>query len=205
MNSRTFYFCVLQLLGNLRWAIALHAPCENLADNGCGFIIDNPMLLWIVRVFHVAVGWVSGQILSSFTFLLHNGTDFLTAVLDVKFVDDIQKRRKIVVLLIGAVHTAVYSDETDIVFGEKHLSIDTNLQIVSADTTHILGKNDTNFIILHQFNHSFPIGSVEVSSGVPIIHEKLDILETLFICVFLENRLLIDNAVAITCQFIVTT
>ena len=37
MNSRTFYLCVLQLLSNLRWAIALHAPCENLTDNGCGF------------------------------------------------------------------------------------------------------------------------------------------------------------------------
>ena len=174
-------------------------------SNGCGFIIHNPMLLWIVGVFHVAVGRVGGQILASFAFLPHNVTDFLTAVLDVKFVDDIQKRRKIVVLLIGAVHTAVYGDETDIVFGEKHLGIDANLQIVSTDTAHIFGEDDTNFIILHQFDHALPIGSIKVCTGVPVIHKKLDIFETLFFSVPIENRLLIDNAVAIACQFIVTT
>ena len=107
--------------------------------------------------------------------------------------------------MIGSVHTAVHSDETDIVFRKENFRVDADLQIVSADTAHVLGKNDTNFIILHQFNHALPIGSFEVSPGVPVIHEKLDILETLFFSVSFENRLLIDNAVAIACQFIVTT
>ena len=78
------------------------------SDNGCGFIIHNPMSLWIVGVFHIAVGWVGGQILTRFTFLLHNRFDFFTAVLDIELVDDIQERSKIIVLLIGAVHTAVH-------------------------------------------------------------------------------------------------
>ena len=44
------------------------------------------MSLWIVGVFHIAIGRVGSQILTGFTFLLHNGTDFLTAVLDIELV-----------------------------------------------------------------------------------------------------------------------
>ena len=51
--------------------------------------------------------------------------------------DDIQERSKIIVLLIGAVHTAVHGDETDIMFGEKHFRVKTDFQIVSSDTAHI--------------------------------------------------------------------
>ena len=205
MNCRTLHLCFFQLVCNLRGTIALHAPSEDLTDNGCGFIINNPMLLRIVGVFHVAIGRIGGQILTGFAFLLHGCLNLFTAVLDVKFVDDIQERSKIVVLLIGAVHTAVYGNETDIVFGEKHLGIDAYLQIVSADTAHVFGEDDTNFIILHQFDHMLPIGSVEVRPGVPVIHEILDISETLVFSIPIENRLLIDNAVAIACKFIVTT
>ena len=205
MNGRTIHLCFLQLLGNLRGIESLHTPCEDLTDNGCGFIIHNPMSLWIVGVFHVAIGRVGSQILTGFTFLFHNRLNLFTAVLDIELVDDIQERRKIVVLLIGTVHTAVHSDEADIVFREKHFRVETDFQIVSADTAHILGDDDTNLIVLNQLNHSFPIGSVEVSPGVAIVYEKLDISETLFLCVFFENRLLIYNAVAIACQFVVTT
>ena len=163
------------------------------------------MSLWIVGVFHVAVGWVGGQILTGFAFLLHGCLDLLTAVLDIELIDDIQERSKIVVLLIGTIHAAVYSDEADIVIPEKNICVKTDFQIVSADTAHVLSDDDPNLIVLDQLNHSFPIGSVEVGTGVTIVHEKLDVAETLFLCVFFENRLLIDNAVALSCEFVITT
>lgn len=119
--------------------------------------------------------------------------------------DDIQERSKIVVLLIGAVHTAVYGDETDIMFWKKHFRVKTDFQIVSSDTAHILCNDNADLVVLYQFNHAVPIWAVEVSTGVTIVHEKLDVSETLFFCVFLENRLLIDNAVALSCEFIITT
>ena len=88
--------------------------------------------------------------LTGFAFLLHNCFDLFTAVLDIELIDDIQERSKIVVLLIGAVHAAVHGDETDIVFGKKHFRVETDFQIVSADTAHILGDDDTNLIVLDQ-------------------------------------------------------
>ena len=78
------------------------------------------MSFGIVRVFHIAVGRIGGQILTGFTLLLHDCFDLFTAVLDIEFIHDVQERSKIVVLLIGTVHTAVHSDEANIVFGEKH-------------------------------------------------------------------------------------
>ena len=156
--------------------LRLHRPQSNVA-------LD-------CRVFHVAIGRIGGQILTGFAFLLHNRLDLFTAVLDIELVDDIQERSKVIVLLVGAVHTAVHGDETDIVFGEKHFRVETDLQIVSADTAHILGDDDTDLIVLDQLNHSFPIGSVEVGTRVTIVHERLDVAETLFLCVFFENRLL---------------
>lgn len=119
--------------------------------------------------------------------------------------DDIQERSKIIVLLIGAVHTAVHGDETDIMFGEKHFRVKTDFQIVSSDTAHILCNDNAYLVVLYQFDHAVPIGAVEVSTGVTIVHKKLDVSETLFFCVFLENRLLIDNAVALSCEFVITT
>lgn len=205
INGRTIHLCFLQLFSDLRWTEALHAPCEDLTDNGCGFIVHNPTSLWIGGVFHVAVGRVGGQILTRFTFLLHNRFDLFIAVLDIELIDDIQERSKVIILLIGAVHTAVHSDETDIVLGKKYFRVKTDFQIISADTTHILCNNNADLIVLDQLNHSFPVGSVEVGTGVTIVHEKLDVAKTLFLCVFFENRLLIDNAVALSCEFIITT
>ena len=87
MNRRTIHRCFFQFLGDLRGAIALHAPYEDLTDNGCGFIVHNPMSLWIVGVFHIAVGRVGGQIFTRFTFLLHNRFDLFTAVLDIELIE----------------------------------------------------------------------------------------------------------------------
>ena len=87
MNGGTIHRCFLQLLGDLRGTEALHTPCEDLTDNGCSFIVHNPMSLWIVGVFHVAVGRVGGQILTGFAFLLHNRFNLFTAVLDIELIE----------------------------------------------------------------------------------------------------------------------
>lgn len=51
MNGGAIHLCFLQFLGDLRGTEALHTPCEDLTDNGCGFIVHNPMSLWIVGSF----------------------------------------------------------------------------------------------------------------------------------------------------------
>ena len=50
------------------------------------------------------------------------------------FVDDIDKRNKLIVLLIGAVHTTVDGDEPDVILGECDLSVHPHFQIITTDT-----------------------------------------------------------------------
>ena len=68
VDGRTIHLRLFQLLSNLGRTIPFHAPCEDLPDNGCCFIIDNPMLFRILRIFHVAIGRIGGQIFTGFTF-----------------------------------------------------------------------------------------------------------------------------------------
>ena len=93
--------------------------------------------------------------------LRSSSLDLLAAVLHIELVDDVQERRKVIVRLIGTVHTAVDGDESDIVFRKKHFRINTDFQIVSADTAHVFGNENANLVVLHHADHALPIGSVE--------------------------------------------
>ena len=83
----------------------------------------NPMSFRIIRVFHVAIGRIGSQILTGFAFLLHRCLDLLAAVLHIKLVDDVQERRKVIIHLISAVHTAVDGNEPDVVFREAEKGV----------------------------------------------------------------------------------
>ena len=163
------------------------------------------MSLGIIGVFHVAVGWIGGQIFTGFAFLLHGCLDLLAAVLYIELIDDVQERRKVVIHLIGTVHTAIDGNEPDIVLREKDLRTETYFQIVSSDSAHAHGKKNTDLVCFYHGDHALPFRTVEVGTGKTVVHEKLDFAETLFFCVFLENRLLIDNAVALSCLLVITT
>lgn len=119
--------------------------------------------------------------------------------------DDVQERRKVVIHLIGTVHTAIDGNEPDIVLREKDLRTETYFQIVSSDSAHAHGKKNTDLVCFYHGDHALPFRTVEVGTGKTVVHKKLDFAETLFFCVFLENRLLIDNAVALSCLLVITT
>lgn len=104
--------------------------------------------------------------------------------------DDVQERRKVVIHLIGTVHTAIDGNEPDIVLREKDLRTETYFQIVSSDSAHAHGKKNTDLVCFYHGDHALPFRTVEVGTGKTVVHEKLDFAETLFFCVFLENRLL---------------
>ena len=75
------------------------------------------------------------------------------------FVDDIDKRNKLIVLLIGAVHTTVDGDEPDVILGECDLSVHPHFQIITTDAAHILRDDRADFPFIHQRHHALPIRS----------------------------------------------
>ena len=80
-------------MGDLRRTVPFHAPCEDLPDNSGRFIVNDPVGFRGLRILHVAIGRIGGQILTGFTLLLHGCLDLFAAVLHIELVDNVQERR----------------------------------------------------------------------------------------------------------------
>ena len=125
-----------------------------------------------------------------FTFCFGRSTDFLACVLDIEFVDDVQKRSEIVVLLIIAVNAVVDCNEADIAVRKFDFRIHSDFKIISAYTGHILDDNSIDFPCIDKRNQLLPSRSVEIRSRIAVIGEVTKIFETVFVCVLFEHRLL---------------
>ncbi len=122
--------------------------------------------------------------LTGFAFQLQGCPYLFAAVLNIELVYDIQKGSKLVVALVGTVHTAVDCNEADIVLRKCDLCVHSYFQIVTPDPTHVFGYDDTDFSLIYKSHHSLPIRSLEVCTRVSVIHKILDVPKALFLCVF---------------------
>ncbi len=78
--------------------------------------------------------------------LLPAGVFYLaTAVPQIPFVHNIQKRRKLIAALHCAVHAIFYGYKANALFSEHNLSIEAHLQIIPANSAHILGDYAADF------------------------------------------------------------
>ena len=177
-------------------AVSSGAEGEDALHHRCGVLVRNQRV-GVTITFPIAVGRSAAQPLSLLRFHFHDRADLAAGILGVKLVGPVADGVEVIAALHCGIHAIVDSDEADIVFGEKHFRVKTDFQIISADTAHVFGNENTYLVVLHHADHALPIGSVEVSPGVAIVHEKLDIAETLFFSVSFENSLLIYNAVAV--------
>ena len=160
--------------------------------------------MFIVRVFEIAIRRIGTQRLAGFTLRLEHRSDFLTGVLGIPFVDDVEKRSKIAVLLIGAVYAVVDGNEPDIGTGQHHLGVVAYLEVVSSQSAHVLDNDRADLALVHQCHKALPIRSFEVRPTESIVNEKRGVPEAIVISEFLENSLLIQNGIAIALKFIVT-
>lgn len=110
---------------------------------------------------------------------------------------DIQKWSKLVVALLGAVHAAVDGNKTDIVLRKCDLVVHSHFQIVTPDPTHVFGYDDANFTLVHKSHHALPIWSLEVCTGVSVIHEILDVPKAFSLCKLRQKCSLIDDGIAV--------
>lgn len=98
--------------------------------------------------------------------------------------DDIQKRGKVVLLLVCAVNAVADGDKPHALFREQNVCIKPHAQIVAPKTGHILDYQGRHFSVFNFLNKFAPRRSIEVCPGVPVVHEKQGIFEAVFLCVF---------------------
>ena len=90
-------------------------------------------------------------------------------VLCIELIENIDERRHVVLRAVDAVNTVVDGNETNVVVGEYHLGIHTDLQVIASKTAHILDDNRANKPVINHSTESIPVRAVEVRAAVPVI------------------------------------
>ena len=190
------------LLGDLRYPVALYTQTEYLPDHLGGLFIHDPMQA-VLRVFDIPVWRIRAEWLASLSFRLENGAYLAARVFGVELVENVDERRHVVFSLIVAVNAVVDGDEADVGVRENHLRVHTDLQIITTEAAHILYDNRANLAVIHQFHEPVPVRAVEGRAAVAIVHEQGCVAETVIIRVLLQHGFLVLDAVGIALQFIV--
>ncbi|WP_202621171.1 hypothetical protein [Pseudoflavonifractor sp. 524-17] len=110
----------MQPLGDLRRPQAVHAQEENLLHDSRRFFVHYPAF-FILRVFHVPIGWDGAKPLTRAALGLKGSPNFLAGVLGkhlVKYVADCGK----LAVSAYAVYPVIYGNKVNAVFREQHFT-----------------------------------------------------------------------------------
>ena len=139
-------------------AVSFQRPKEDLPDNGGGFLVHQ-QVVFVLRVFPIPKGSHTAGKLALLGFQKIRGMYLLGNILAVHLVQDVLKRRNVVVVPHG-VDTVIHGDIADAVTGEEVLDQCAGLQVVSANRYTYKSFVITRFICLRSmaFNIRFRSG-----------------------------------------------
>ena len=203
VNSGCFNLIIIEDTGNVIGAFALNGQTEYPADNLGGFLVDIPTVL-ITGHFLVAVDGAVGGRLARFALYTDSGALFAAQITKIPFVHDIEERRKLITVLVIAVHAVGNRNKVNAMLTEEHFRVKTGLQIISADSAHVLYDHMgdlTGFNICFQL---LPCGTIEIAATPTVIGIVLDVRVASLLGIAFEVFFLIDNAVAIANLVIIT-
>jgi hypothetical protein len=105
----------------------------------------------------------------------------------------------------GTVHTIIDGNEPHIEAGKNDFRIPTHLQIVAPETAHVFDDPGADQALLHKGKTLLDAGTVEVRSGIPVIHQNAGVREALVSGVSGQNGPLIGNRIALPIKGILVT
>lgn len=111
---------------------------------------------------------------------------------------------KSAVLLVSAVRTVIDGDEANIGAGQNHLGVVTYLEVISAQSAHVLDDDCADPALVHHGHQSLPVRAFKVGTGVAIVHKEHGVTETVVIRILLQDGFLDNDGVAVTLEFIVS-
>ena len=126
VNGGRFHLIVIENTGNIIGAFALDGQTEYPADNLGGFLVDIPTVL-VTRHLLVAVDSAVGGRLARFAFYTDSGALFAAQITKIPFVHNIEERRKLVAVLVIAVHAVGNRNKVNAVLTEEHFRVKTGL------------------------------------------------------------------------------
>ena len=118
----------LEHTGDFTGAVSLGTELKDQPDIRRGFLVHIQVSILIAEI---AVGSLRGNALTRHSLVAEYSANLLARVLGIPFVDDIPKRREIVILAF-AVYAIIDSDEAHAHFGKAYLRIHSDLKIITA-------------------------------------------------------------------------
>ena len=203
IHGRGFHLIIKKDSGNVIGTFALDGQLEDTANDRRRFFINMPSVL-IPRQLLIAIdGRVSGW-LTRFAFDANGGALLATQISQIPLVHYVEERSELIAVLIVAVHSVGNGNEVNAVLTEHHLSVKARLQIISADSAHILYQDVSHLSGFNIRYQLLPRRSVKVSSTPTVVGVVLDIgvsslcriaFEVLFL---IHDRITIANLVIVT-------
>ena len=161
-------------------------------------------MVFVLGVFLVPVNRTVGSGLSRFPFDTDGGFLLAAQVTQIPLVHNIEERSKLIAVLVVAVYAVGNGNKMNTVLPEHDFRVKTGLQIISADSAHVLYQNMSNlpgFNIRHQL---LPCRSFKIASAPAVIGVVPEIGVTSLLCIAFQVLFLIYNGITIADLVIVT-
>ena len=168
VHSRRFHLILKENTGNIVGSFALDGQSENAAHHGGGFLVDQPMV-FVFRVFPVAIDSTVGGRLAGFSLDPDGGFLLAAQVAQIPFVHDVEEGGKLVAVLVIAVHAVGDGDKVNAVLPEEFLRVKPGLQIVTPRPAHILDDHMGNLARLNICDELLPCRTLEIAAAPAVV------------------------------------
>ena len=126
-------------------------------------------MVFVLRVFLVAIDGAVGGGLAGFTLDTDGGFLLAAQVAQIPLVHDVEEGGKLITVLVIAVHAVGDGDKVDAVLSEKHLCVKAGLQIVTPRPAHILDDHMGNLACFNVCNELFPCRTFEIAAAPAVV------------------------------------
>ena len=135
---------------------------------------------------------------------LHPCLDLFGDIAAIPLVDDIPKRREIVVHRICAVYVIINGDEPHAGVWKGHLCVEADIQVVSAEPGHIFAYYSSDDTVLDVAEHFLKPWTIEIRTRPTIIDIEPWVCKAMFCGVLVQDRFLVAYAVGLRIAAVIT-
>ena len=116
---------------------------------------------------------------------------------------DIEKRREIILGLIGTVHAIVDGDETNAVLREGDLRIEAHTEVITTHATEVFDQDNAHLTGFNVGNQAFPVWTLKIRTAPSVVRIDRYIRKIPFTGIAREHILLMNDGITVPGKVIV--
>ena len=132
-----------------------------------------------------------------------DGADLLACITSVKIVHDIEKRREIILGLIGAIHAIIDGNETNAVLREGDLRIEAHTEVITTHPAEVFYQHNAHLTGFNIGNQAFPVRALKIRTAPTVVRIDRYIRKIPFTGIAREHILLMNDGITVPGKIIV--